>query len=100
MIVAVRKPDKRSRLVVGLVAVLTVLSGCSAAAGSGESETISSSDAAQSPVAPTAPVATPAVPGMRATAVRLRTRLCSRRPISDPDRQHRLRTVHRVGGEP
>lgn len=73
MIAAVRKPDKRSRLVVGLVAVLTVLSGCSASAGSGESETISSPDAAQSPVEPTAPVATPAVPGMRATAVRLRT---------------------------
>ncbi len=62
----------RSRLVAGLAALLTVLSGCAAIAESSHPPDPSTTEL-PSPAEPTAPVATPAVPGMEATAVRLRT---------------------------
>lgn len=68
MIGAVRK---RAGFVAALIAVLTVLSGCTSAAVSGSADR--SSDGVRDSTEPTAPVATPAVPGMRGQAVRLRT---------------------------
>lgn len=62
---------RRTSKVAGLLAVLIVLSGCSAAAGpadGGSGDPISTTSV-------TAPIATPAVPGIRALAVRLRTDL-------------------------
>ena len=58
----------RRGMAAGLLAVLTVLSGCAADSGADDS-----ADQSQSAAEPTAPVATPAVPGLEATAIRLRT---------------------------
>lgn len=63
---------KRTGLLAGLLAVLTLVSGCNAAAdpdGSADRPSDTTADSAE----PTAPVATPPVPGMSAMAVRLRT---------------------------
>lgn len=68
---------RRNGLVVGLLAVLTLVSGCAAAdtgatadaGATADQATEEGADSAQ----PTAPVATPALAGMSATAVRLRT---------------------------
>ncbi len=64
-------------LVAGLLALLTVLSGCSSAgapASAGRADDPTSAASVTEPSA-TVPIATPAVPGMRALAVRLRTDL-------------------------
>ncbi len=70
----------RGSFVAGLLALVTLLSGCSAAgapgsAGAEDRSTAPSVTAPSATTRSTVPVATPAVPGMRALAVRLRTDL-------------------------